>query len=63
MKANQQEKELLHDTISVETENKGLYLIGSIMCANIRLPFVKRINISLKITLWIIFNNFLKPIY
>ena len=34
MKANEQEKELLHDTISVETENKGLYLIGSIMFSN-----------------------------
>ena len=63
MKANEQEKELLHDNISVETEYKGTNLIGSILCANIRLPFVKRINISLKITLWIIFNNFLKPIY
>ena len=63
MKANQQEKELLHDIISVETENRGTNLIGSILYANIILTFVKRINISLKIRLWIIFNNFLKPIY
>lgn len=34
-----------------------------ILFANVTLPNVKRINMSLKITLWIIFNNFLKPIY
>jgi hypothetical protein len=51
MKANEQEKELLHDIISVETENRGTYLIGSILYANIILTYVKRIILSLKITL------------
>jgi len=31
MKANEQEKELLHDIISVETENRGTHFIGSIV--------------------------------
>ena len=34
MKANEHEKELLHDIISVETENRGTYLIGSILNSN-----------------------------
>lgn len=34
MKANEQANELLHDTISVETENRGIYLIGSILFSN-----------------------------
>lgn len=34
MKANEQENELLHDNISVETEYKGTNLIGSILFPN-----------------------------
>jgi len=31
MKANEKEKELLHDIISVENENRGTHFIGSIV--------------------------------
>ena len=31
MKANEQEKELLYDIISVETENRGTHFIWSIV--------------------------------
>jgi hypothetical protein len=64
MKANEQGKELF------KIFTKFLFICArfksqmqvKILYANIKLPYVKRIILSLKITFELFFNNFLKPI-